>query len=718
MLQPEKVRDGTLARELASLRPDLLAVAAYGRILGKDLLELAPHGAINVHGSLLPKYRGAAPIQWAIAEGEAETGVSIMRMDEGLDTGDVLLQRVLPIGPDDTSETLAPRLAALGGEALVEALALLPEGALVPVRQDETRATLARILAKEDGRVDFAWSARRIRDRLRAFTPWPGAMTTLDGRTVKLLEAVEDSRRKRAAGRARRGGRRAGARPRGALRRRDRAPRHPPAARGEAPAGGGGLRERPPPPQLHVRHMTARKLAFDVLRRVDEGGAYASRALDAALAGAGALDPREAGLATELVYGTLRRALSLDAALAPHSRRPVDALDPAARVALRLGAYQLLFLGKPAHAAVGETVSLVKAVDHGRASGYVNAVLRALARAPRLPEPPPLAVDPAGHVAVAEALPRWLAEEWVAWLGPDEALALARGMNQPAALTVRSPGRDALLARARAAGLSAEPTPRSPDGVVLAGTSVAELARAAGGLPFQVQDEAAQLVTLYAAGALRGKRARVLDACAAPGGKAFHLAELLAPGSEIVAIELHPRKAEELAREAARRSLRRRARHLRRRHPSDPRPRARLVRRGPRGRAVRRPRHPPAAPGAEAAAHSRGPRPDGRAAGGRPLEHLALRTAGRARDLLDLLALPRGRAVGRRGCAPRRARARDGRRGAGGRAHAGRQSAHRAPPPRHRRVLRRAARAVSRGPSCRAAGSPHAARSRVDCPAP
>jgi methionyl-tRNA formyltransferase len=191
VLQPEKVRDGTLARELASLRPDLLAVAAYGRILGKDLLELAPHGAINVHGSLLPKYRGAAPIQWAIAEGEAETGVSIMRMDEGLDTGDVLLQRVLPIGPDDTSETLAPRLAALGGEALVEALALLPEGALVPVRQDETRATLARILAKEDGRVDFAWSARRIRDRLRAFTPWPGAMTTLDGRTVKLLEAVE-----------------------------------------------------------------------------------------------------------------------------------------------------------------------------------------------------------------------------------------------------------------------------------------------------------------------------------------------------------------------------------------------------------------------------------------------------------------------------------------------------------------------------------------------
>jgi 16S rRNA (cytosine967-C5)-methyltransferase len=298
-----------------------------------------------------------------------------------------------------------------------------------------------------------------------------------------------------------------------------------------------------------------RVIAFEVLLRVEAGGAYASRALDAALAQAGALDPREAGLATELVYGTLRRALSLDLALAPHSRRAIGELDPGARVALRLGAYQLLHLGTPAHAAVGETVALAKRVDHGRASGYVNAVLRALSRAPAAPAPPPLAEDAAGHVAAAEALPRWLAEEWVAWLGPDEALALARGMNAPAPLCARSPDRDGLLARARAAGLGATPAPRSPDGVVLSGASAADLARAAAGLPFQIQDEAAQLVSLYAAGELRGRRARVLDACAAPGGKAFHLAELLGPGSEVVAIELHPRKADELAKEAARRGL-------------------------------------------------------------------------------------------------------------------------------------------------------------------
>jgi 16S rRNA (cytosine967-C5)-methyltransferase len=323
-----------------------------------------------------------------------------------------------------------------------------------------------------------------------------------------------------------------------------------------APAG-------PPRPAGPVA-TPARRIAFEVLLRVEEGGAYASRALDAALAQAGALEGRETGLATELVYGTLRRALALDAALAPHSRRPLAELDPAVRVALRLGAYQLLQLGTPSHAAVGETVAVAKSIDHGRAAGYVNAVLRALSRAPRWAEAPPLEADPAGHVAAAEALPRWIAEEWVAFLGPAEALALARAVNGPAPLALRSTDRDALVRLAREAGLEAAPTARSPDGLVLAGASVADLGRAvertgggAGLAPprYQVQDEAAQLVTLFAAGDLRGRRARVLDACAAPGGKAFHLAELLGPGSEVVAIELHPRKADELAREAARRGL-------------------------------------------------------------------------------------------------------------------------------------------------------------------
>ena len=201
VLQPTKVRDGTLHAALAPMTPDALVVAAYGRILGKDLLELAPHGAINVHGSLLPRYRGAAPIQWAIANGDAETGISIMQMDEGLDSGDVLLQRALPIGPSDTAESLSPRLAALGGEALVEALSLLREGRLTPVRQEPADVTLAPILTKEDGKVDWSRPAPAIASRLRGFTPWPGAWTTLDGRTVKLLEVeVVDAGPRGAAG--------------------------------------------------------------------------------------------------------------------------------------------------------------------------------------------------------------------------------------------------------------------------------------------------------------------------------------------------------------------------------------------------------------------------------------------------------------------------------------------------------------------------------------
>ncbi|HET6437989.1 MAG TPA: transcription antitermination factor NusB, partial [Anaeromyxobacter sp.] len=243
----------------------------------------------------------------------------------------------------------------------------------------------------------------------------------------------------------------------------------------------------------------------------------------------------------------------LDLALSPHSRRPIADLDPAARVALRLGAYQLLVLGTPAHAAVAETVSLARRADHGRAAGYVNAVLRALSREPRFPPAPAFEVEPAGHLALSEALPRWLAEEWVAWLGAEEARELARAMNGPAPLCVRSPERDLLLRRAQSAGLDARPTARAPSGMVLGSGSVADLSRAAAGIPFQVQDEGSQLVVELAAGELRGRAARVLDACAAPGGKAFQLAELLGAEAEVVAVELNPRKADALAREAERR---------------------------------------------------------------------------------------------------------------------------------------------------------------------
>jgi methionyl-tRNA formyltransferase len=186
LLQPEKVRDGALAAALSALRPEVLVVTAYGRILGRDLLTLAPLGAVNVHASLLPRWRGAAPIQWAVASGDLETGVTIMQMDEGLDTGDLLLARTLDIGAEETAEALAPRLAALGGQAIVEALPLLAAGALVPVRQSQDAATLAPILTREHGRLDFTRPAAELACRVRGFAPWPGASTSLSGKVLKV----------------------------------------------------------------------------------------------------------------------------------------------------------------------------------------------------------------------------------------------------------------------------------------------------------------------------------------------------------------------------------------------------------------------------------------------------------------------------------------------------------------------------------------------------
>ena len=188
VLQPEKVRQGRLAAALAELRPDLAVVAAYGRILPADALATPRLGCINVHASLLPDLRGAAPAQWAIARGLRETGVTIMQMDEGLDTGDVLLQRALPIADDDTGETLLGKLGALGAAALREALPQL--AALQRTPQDHARATLAPILTRDDGRVDFSRTARELDQRRRGFTPWPGAFTTLPGAALKIHAAL------------------------------------------------------------------------------------------------------------------------------------------------------------------------------------------------------------------------------------------------------------------------------------------------------------------------------------------------------------------------------------------------------------------------------------------------------------------------------------------------------------------------------------------------
>jgi len=181
LLQPFKMKEPEFLHALAGWKPDLIAVAAFGRILPPVLLSLPPRGCINVHGSLLPKYRGAGPIQWAIINGETETGITTMLMDEGMDTGAMLLQEAVPITPDDTAGTLSPRLAELGGRLLVETIAQLKAGTLVPRPQDTSQATLAPLLKKEDGVIDWALPAIALGNRVRGLSPWPGAYTTVAG---------------------------------------------------------------------------------------------------------------------------------------------------------------------------------------------------------------------------------------------------------------------------------------------------------------------------------------------------------------------------------------------------------------------------------------------------------------------------------------------------------------------------------------------------------
>ena len=177
LLQPTKMKDPEFLAVLAGWKPDLIAVAAFGRILPPVVLTMPPKGCINVHGSLLPKYRGAGPIQWAIMNGETETGITTMMMDEGMDTGAMLLQEKIPITPNDTAGNLSLRLAVLGGRLLVETLTQLKAGTLVPRPQDHRLATMAPLLKKEDGVIDWSLPATVIANRVRGLTPWPGAYT-------------------------------------------------------------------------------------------------------------------------------------------------------------------------------------------------------------------------------------------------------------------------------------------------------------------------------------------------------------------------------------------------------------------------------------------------------------------------------------------------------------------------------------------------------------
>jgi methionyl-tRNA formyltransferase len=187
VLQPVKVRVPEAIEEIRALRPDLIVVVAFGQILPKALLDIPPKGCINVHASLLPRYRGAAPLNWCIINGETETGVTTMLMDVGLDTGDMLVKRALAIDPEEDARSLHDRLALLGATAMAQTLDLLVQDALVPEKQDDSQSCYAPMLKKELGCLDWNKDPQTLKNLVRGVTPWPGAYTWLDGKLLKVF---------------------------------------------------------------------------------------------------------------------------------------------------------------------------------------------------------------------------------------------------------------------------------------------------------------------------------------------------------------------------------------------------------------------------------------------------------------------------------------------------------------------------------------------------
>lgn len=191
--QPEKIRSEESFEYFRRMAPDAVVIIAYGQIIPQRLIEIPRLGWINLHGSLLPKYRGAAPIHWAVANGETRTGLTTMRIDAGLDTGPTLLRYETKIGPDETSPELYARLAEAGAPLMVETLRGLENGSVAPVPQDNSQATLARPLKKEDGKVDWSFAAQKIYDRMRGFKPWPGTFSSFRGKLCQLWVRPTDS---------------------------------------------------------------------------------------------------------------------------------------------------------------------------------------------------------------------------------------------------------------------------------------------------------------------------------------------------------------------------------------------------------------------------------------------------------------------------------------------------------------------------------------------
>ena len=564
VLQPERLRDPEWLATLASVRPDLGVVAAYGRILPQALLDLPRLGMINVHASLLPRWRGAAPVHRAILAGDERTGVTIMRVVLALDAGPMLARVETPIAPDETSAELESRLSGMGAGLLMETIDRLASGPVAEIAQDETAVTYASRLERRDSAIDWRRPARAVHDQIRGLHPWPLAGAILNGRRVSLLRSeVVDEGRAGSLDPADPADPAAPGRPPlhrhrrlpQRLRRRLRAGRDPRADHpGVGPRGpaGGRVPQRPARADWRPAGAAARAGAMTpvrlaaarVLLQVDAGQLTLASALDRARGGIE--DDRDRALLVEVTAGVLRWRAALDAAIGAHSRRALDTLAPEVRAALRLGAYQLRHLARvPAHASVSESVELTRALGHPAAAGFVNAVLRRIAESRDAPVPAvdadaasPLAVQ-VSHLSTRLSHPAWLVERWLARYGFADTAAWLEFNNRTPEMTVRVswpiPVEDAVAA-IRVAGLEAEPGRYAHRAIRLpAGT----LGRLPAGIreSVEIQDEVSQLVGAIVAPA---PGHRVLDVCAAPGGKTLVMAERLDGRGLLVAADARP----------------------------------------------------------------------------------------------------------------------------------------------------------------------------------
>ncbi len=554
--QPEKIRSNAEFRaQLEAIAPDAIVVVAYGRIIPPWMLALPRLGCINLHASLLPKYRGAAPIQWAIATGDAYTGNTTMLLEEGLDTGPILLQRTIEIGPDQTATELFPVMAEAGAPMVVETLAGLAAGTIHPQPQGEEGTTFAPLLNREDGRMDFAGAhrARALQSlaRISALArrihcaQWEEVDCSSHGdlpfelrRGIGLCRAGVGSGREWAHAGVLRRQYVAGASRDSAG--RQKTPRCSGIHAWESACGGcaAGL-------SAVSTISPSRRAAFEILMAVERGNAHADELLRRKAVDK--LSAADRNLTTALVLGVLRWQIRLDHEIKRLLKRPNAKLDAEVLIALRLGAFQLRFLERiPAHAAIDESVELTKESGHRFGAGMVNAVLRAIARAAT---PLQDSEKNAAELALTQAHPSWMVERWVDFYGLGEARAICRhGQKQPP-LTVRLRNAEAEVELARE-GIGLEPgTLLTAARTVTSG----DAAVAFGEGRLRIQDEGSQLIGELAAcvgveAIHPGKE--ILDACAAPGGKTLILAERN-PEARIVACESNARRLADLRERVA-----------------------------------------------------------------------------------------------------------------------------------------------------------------------